>query len=256
MGILDGKRILVSGVANNRSIAWGIATALHQQGASLAFSCVERNLRKVNKLAKTVSSDLVAVCDVQRDDDIAALFNTVGEAWGRLDGFVHSLAMADVDDLDRGFVETSRHGFALAMDVSVYSLIAMARHARPLMRAAGGGSIATITFLGGERVVPGYNVMGVAKAALNMAVPYLAWSLGGDGIRVNAVAAAPIRTISTSVLGGLDRAFKVMEEHSPLHRNVTKEQVGDTVAFLMSDMSRAITAETVNVDSGIHAMSL
>ncbi len=256
MGILDGKRILVSGVANNRSIAWGIATSLHAQGATLGFSCVERNLRKVRKLAATVDSDLVVACDVQQDRDIQALFDTVGETWGRLDGFVHSLAFAKVDDLERDFLETSRDGFALAMDVSVYSLIAMARHARPLMQQAGGGSIATLTFLGGERVVPGYKVMGVVKAALNMTVPYLAWSLGKDAIRVNAVAAAPIRTISTAVLGGLDQAFKLMEARSPLHANITKEQVGDTVAYLMSDLSRAVTAEIINVDSGVHAMSV
>ncbi len=256
MGILEGKRVLVAGVANNRSIAWGIARALHREGAEVAFSCVARNERKVRKLAATVASDRVAVCDVRSDDEIAALFDQVGGWWDHLDGLVHSLALADLGDLEGAFVETSRQGFALAMDVSVYSLIALARHARPLMQAAGGGSIATLTFLGGERVVPGYKVMGVVKAALNMTVPYLAWSLGRDGIRVNAVAAAPIRTISTAALGGLDKAFQVMEERSPLHRNVTQDQVGDTVAYLMSDLAQAVTAEIINVDSGIHAMSL
>jgi enoyl-[acyl-carrier protein] reductase I len=255
MGILDGKKILVAGVANDKSIAWGIARALRAHGAELAFSCLESNVRRLNKLAPQVDSDFIIPCNVQKDEDIVSTFKAIEARWGRLDGMVHSLAFANIDDLGGDFVNTSRAGWALAMDVSAYSLVAMARAARPLMKTAGGGTIVTLTFLGGERVCPGYNVMGIAKAALDMSVRYLAYYLGPDGIRINNISSAPVRTISAGAVEGIEDGFKAMNEKSPLRRNITTEDVGGTAVYLMSDLSRAVTAELIHVDCGISVMN-
>ncbi len=254
MGILDGKKILVAGVANDKSIAWGIARVLHAQGAELVFSCLESNQRRLTKLAKQLDTDFIVPCNVQKDEDITRLFQTIGERWGRLDGIVHSLAYANIDDLGSDFVNVSREGWNLAMDVSAYSIIAMSRAARPLMKAAGGGSIVGLTFLGGEKVVPGYNIMGVAKAALVMSIRYMAYYLGPDRIRINAVSPGPVRTISLSAVEGTEGGFKAMETVSPLRRNMTPDEVGGSVAYLMSDLSVAVTGELHYVDCGMHVM--
>lgn len=255
MGILDGKKILVAGVANNKSIAWGIAQVLHEQGAELAFTCLDSNIRRLNKLTPLVNSDFIIPCNVQKDEDIVSTFKAIEERWGKLDGLVHSLAFANIDELGGDFVNTSREGWNLALDVSAYSLVAMSRAARPLMKAAGGGSIACLSFLGGERVCPGYNVMGVAKAALDMSVKYLAYYLGPDNIRVNAISSAPIMTISASAVEDINNGFKMMEIKSPLRRNISQQEVGGAAAFLMSDLSRVVTAELMHVDAGMNVMN-
>lgn len=255
MGILSGKKILIAGVANNKSIAWGIAQVCHAQGAELAFTCLESNVRRLQRLAPQVGSDFIIPCNVQSDEDLARAFKAIEERWGKLDGLIHSLAFANIDDLGGDFVNTSREGWNLALDVSAYSLVAMSRAARPLMQAAGGGSIATISFLGGERVCPGYNVMGVAKAALDMSMRYLAYYLGPDKIRVNALSAAPVRTISASAVEDIESGFRKMEVRSPLRRNITTEEVGGAAAWLMSDLSAAVSAELLHVDCGMGVMN-
>ena len=253
MGILDGKKILVTGIANKKSIAWGIARELHAHGAELAFSCLESNMRRLKKLAPQVNSEIIIPCDVQKDEDIDNLFKRLKEEWGTLDGLVHSLAYANIDDIGGDFTATTREGMSLAMDVSVYSLIALARGARPLMKEAG-GSIMALTFLGGRRVVPGYNVMGVAKAALNMSAQYLAYYLGPDRIRVNVVSPGPVMTISASAVEDINAGFRHMEEVSPLRRNMTAEDVGKTAVYLMSELSESVTAELIHVDCGFNVM--
>lgn len=255
MGILEGKKILIAGVANKDSIAWGIAQVLHAQGAELAFSCIETNVRRLKKLVPQVNSDFIIPCNVQKDEDVEALFKTIGERWGKLDGLVHSLAFANIDELGGDFVNTSRAGWQLALDVSAYSFLHMARCARPLMKTAGAGSIIGLTFLGGERVCPGYNIMGVAKAALDMTTRYLAYYMGPDNIRVNVVSPAPIRTLSSSAVEDVDNGFKVMEIKSPMRRNVSQEDVGGACAFLLSDLARNVTAELLHVDSGCNVMN-
>ena len=253
--MLEGKTGLVFGVANRRSIAWSIAQALGGAGARLAFTFQGERLEAgVRDLAGSLDSSLVLPCDVTRDEDLDAVFETVGKELGGLDILVHSVAYAAKEDLEGRFVDTARANFLMAIDVSAYSLTAMARRAEPLMAARGGGSILTMTYLGGERAVPNYNVMGVAKATLDASVRYLASELGPANIRVNAISAGPIRTLAARSISG----FTVMEEHyekrAPLRRNIHAGEVGQTALFLCSPMASGITGEVVFVDAGYHVM--
>lgn len=256
MALLTEKNALICGVTNKTSIAWGIAQALHAQGANLAFTCVENNVRRLKKLAPQVNSDIIVPCDVRSDEDIENAFKSVGNAFsGRLDILVHAIAYAHIDDLGGEFIHISRKGWNLALEISAFSLVAMARRARPLMNAAGGGSIFALTFAGGKRVVPGYNIMGVAKAALDMSVRYLAYDLGPENIRVNAISAGPISTPSSLAIEDFDSALRLMENTSPLLRNITLEDLGGTAVYLASDLSRSVTGETIYVDSGISILN-
>jgi len=253
-----GKRGLVLGVANKRSIAWAIAKRLADGGASLAFTYQgERIEAGVRELAGTVDAPLVTECDVRSDDDIARVIAEVGEAFGgELDLLVHSVAFAAAEDLEGRFTDTPRDRFWMALDVSAYSLVATARAAEPLMEAAGGGSIVTMTYLGGERAVPHYNVMGVAKATLDASVRYLAWDLGQKSIRVNAISAGPVRTLAARSIAGFPTMEAIVEERSPLRRHIEADDVGAAAAYLLSDDARNVTGTTLYVDSGYHSMGM
>jgi enoyl-[acyl-carrier protein] reductase I len=254
----SGKRGLVLGVANRRSIAWAIAQRLAGGGAALAFTYQgERIEKNVRELAESVSSPLITGCDVTSDEDLGRVFSEVSETFGgELDLLVHSVAFADTRDLEGRFTDTPRDRFWLALDVSAYSLVACARAAEPLMEAAGGGSILTMTYLGGERAVPHYNVMGVAKAALNASVRYLAWDLGQKNIRINAVSAGPVRTLAARSIAGFPTMEAIVGERAPLRRPIDADDVGAAAAFLLSDEARNVTATTLYVDSGYHAMGM
>jgi len=258
VGRFEGKQALVLGVANRRSIAWAIAHRLADEGAQIAFTYQgERIEKNVRDLAETVSSPLVTECDVRSDEDIARVFSEVGKTFaGGLDILVHSVAFAAAEDLEGRFTDTPRDRFWLALDVSAYSLVACARLAEPLMDAAGGGSIMTMTYLGGERAVPHYNVMGVAKATLDSSVRYLAWDLGQKNIRVNAVSAGPVRTLAARSIAGFPTMEAIVEERAPLHRPIDADDVGSAGAFLLSDEAANITGTTLYVDSGYHAMGM
>src|ERR1700736_2943339 len=234
-GAFEGKRALILGVANKRSIAWAIAQVLADGGATLAFTYQgERIEKSVRDLAGTVDTALVTECDVRSDDDLARVFGEVGEAFGGgLDVLVHSVAFAAAEDLEGRFTDTPRDRFWLALDVSAYSLVATARAAEPLMETRGGGSMLTMTYLGGERAVPHSNVMGVAKAALDSSVKYLAWDLGEKNIRVNAVSAGPVRTLAARSIAGFPTMEAIVEERAPLRRPVSAEAVGAAAAYLL-----------------------
>jgi enoyl-[acyl-carrier protein] reductase I len=257
-GAFEGKRALILGVANKRSIAWAIAQVLAEGGAKLAFTYQgERIEKNVRDLAETVDAALVTECDVRSDDEIARVFSEVGEAFGgELDLLVHSVAFAAAEDLEGRFTDTPRDRFWLAVDVSAYSLIACVRAAEPLMEKAGGGSVVTMTYLGGERAVPHYNVMGVAKATLDASVKYLAWDLGEKNIRVNAISAGPVRTLAARSIAGFPTMEAIVEERSPLHRHVDAEDVGAAAAYLLGDGAKNVTATTLYVDGGFHAMGM
>jgi enoyl-[acyl-carrier protein] reductase I len=257
-GRFEGKRGLIMGVANRRSIAWAIARRLADEGAELAFTFQgERIEKSVRDLAESVSSPLVTACDVRSDEDVARVFAEVGETWdGKLDLLVHSVAFAAAEDLEGRFTDTPRDRFWMALDVSAYSLVACARAAEPLLEAAGGGSIVTMTYLGGERAVPHYNVMGVAKAALDASVRYLAWDLGASGTRVNAISAGPVRTLAARSIAGFPTMEAIVEERAPLRRHIDADDVGAAAAYLLSDDARNVTATTLYVDSGYHAMGM
>ncbi len=246
------------GVANKRSIAWAIARRLAAGGAELAFTYQgERIEGSVRELAESVGSPLVTACDVRSDDDVTRVFAEVGETFGgSLDLLVHSVAFAAAEDLEGRFTDTPRDRFWMALDVSAYSLVACARAAEPLMEAAGGGSILTMTYLGGERAVPHYNVMGVAKATLDSSVRYLAWDLGPKNIRVNAVSAGPVRTLAARSIAGFPTMEALVEERAPLHRHIDADDVGAAAAYLLSEEARNVTATTLYVDSGYHAMGM
>jgi enoyl-[acyl-carrier protein] reductase I len=246
----------VLGVANRRSIAWAIARRLAEEGATLAFTFQgDRIEQSVRELAGSVESPLITACDVRSDDDVARVFDEVGEAFGgSLDVLVHSVAYAAAEDLEGRFVDTPRDRFWLALDVSAYSLVACARAAEPLMGE--GGSILTMTYLGGERAVPHYNVMGVAKAALDASVHYLAWDLGKKGVRVNAVSAGPVRTLAARSIAGFPTMEAIVEERAPLRRRIEADDVGAAAAFLLSDDAKNVTGTTLYVDSGYHAMGM
>jgi len=257
-GRLEGKQALVLGVANQRSIAWAIAKRIADEGAAVAFTYQGERIEKyVRDLAASVSSPLVTACDVRSDEDIDRVFGEVSETFGGgLDLLVHSVAFAAAEDLEGRFVDTPRDRFWMAVDISAYSLVACARAAEPLMDARGGGSIVTMTYLGGERAVPHYNVMGVAKATLDSCVKYLAWDLGQKNIRVNAVSAGPVRTLAARSIAGFTRMEDIVEERSPLHRHVTAEDVGAAAAYLLGDGAANVTGSTLYVDSGYHAMGM
>jgi enoyl-[acyl-carrier protein] reductase I len=253
-----GKRALVLGVANKRSIAWAIAQRLGDGGARLAFTFQgERIEQNVRDLAATVDAALITECDVRSDDDLERVFDAVAGAFGgELDILVHSVAFAAAEDLEGRFTDTPRDRFWLALDVSAYSLVACARAAEPLMEKAGGGAIVTMTYLGGERAVPHYNVMGVAKATLDASVRYLSWDLGAKNIRVNAISAGPVRTLAARSIAGFPTMEAIVEERAPLRRHIDAEDVGAAAAYLLSDAAKNVTATTLYVDSGYHSMGM
>ncbi len=249
MALMDGKRGIIFGVANDMSIAWGIAQQLKAHGATLAFTYLNDALEKrVRPLAESLGSDLILPCDVGNDADIEATFKEVEKRWGSIDFVVHSVAFANREDLKNPFSQTSREGFKLAMDISAYSLVAVTRCAVPLMNQ--GGSIVTLTYLGATRMVPNYNVMGVAKAALESSVRYLAAELGEKKIRVNAISAGPIRTLAASGVAGLKEKIKLMDQYAPLRRAVDQEDVGRSAVYLLSDLASGVTGEVHFVDGG------
>jgi len=256
--VFEGKRALILGVANKRSIAWAIARRLAEGGAQCAFTFQGERIEKgVRELAASVSSPLVTELDVRDDGAVARVFDEVGAAFGgRLDILVHSVAFAAAEDLEGRFTDTPRDRFWMAVDVSAYSLVATARAAEPLMEAAGAGSIVTMTYLGGERAVPHYNVMGVAKATLDASVRYLAWDLGQKNIRVNAVSAGPVRTLAARSIAGFPTMESIVEERSPLHRPIDAADVAGAAAYLLSDDARNVTGTTLYVDSGYHVMGM
>jgi enoyl-[acyl-carrier protein] reductase I len=257
MNRFEGKRGLVLGVANKRSIAWAIARRLADEGAQLAFTYQGERIEKgVRELAETVSSPLVTECDVRSDDDVERVVREAGESLGGLDLLVHSVAFAAAEDLEGRFTDTPRDRFWMALDVSAYSLVATARAAEPLMEAAGGGSILTMTYLGGQRAVPHYNVMGVAKSTLDSSVQYLAWDLGQKNIRVNAISAGPVRTLAARSIAGFPTMEAIVEERAPLHRHVDADDVAAGAAYLLSDEAQNVTGTTLYVDSGYHAMGM
>src|SRR5262245_29758551 len=254
----QGKTGLVLGVANKRSIAWAIARRLAAGGARLAFTFQgERIESSVRDLASEVESPLVTSCDVRSDEDIARVFGEVAEAFGGgLDLLVHSVAFAAAEDLEGRVVVTPRDRFWTALDVSAYSLVACAHAAEPLFESRGGGAMVTMTYLGGERAVPHYNVMGVAKSALDSSVKYLAWDLGQKNVRVNAISAGPVRTLAARSIAGFPTMEAIVEERAPLHRHVDADDVGAAAAYLLSDEARNVTGTTLYVDSGYHAMGM
>ncbi|MEL3973811.1 enoyl-ACP reductase FabI [Rossellomorea oryzaecorticis] len=253
---LEGKTFIVMGVANKRSIAWGIARSLHLSGARLIFTYAgERFEKGVRDLAGTLEGgedSLVLPCDVTSDEDIEKCFSAIKEEVGTIHGIAHCIAFANKEELAGDYMNTTRDGFLLAHNISSYSLTAVAKAAKDLMTE--GGSIVSMTYLGGERVMQNYNVMGVAKASLEASVKYLASDLGKHGIRVNAISAGPIRTLSAKGVGDFNSILKEIEERAPLRRNTTQEEVGDTAVFLFSDLSRGITGENLHVDSGYHIL--
>src|SRR3989337_1369597 len=255
MGLLEGKRALIFGVANDHSIAWGLAQAFHREGATIGLSSVESLIEKrVRPLAASIGSTFVEPCDVQDDAQVARVFDRWRAEQGQLDILVHALAFARRDDLDGAFVDTSRGGFALALDVSAYSLVALTRAALPLMSA--GASVLTLTYYGAEKVVSHYNVMGVAKAALEASVRYLAADLGPRGVRVNAISAGPVRTLAGAVIGGARYVYRVSREASPLRRNVELTDVGGAALYFLSDLSAGVTGTVHFVDAGYHAIGM
>ncbi|HEY7792822.1 MAG TPA: enoyl-ACP reductase [Gaiellaceae bacterium] len=258
MARFNGKRALVLGVANKRSIAWAIARRLADEGAELAFTYQgERIEQGVRDLAGSVGSKLVTECDVRSDDDVARVFREVAETWdGKLDLLVHSVAFAAAEDLEGRFTDTPRDRFWMAVDISAYSLVATARAAEPLMEAAGGGSIVTMTYLGGERAVPHYNVMGVAKATLDASVKYLAWDLGEKEIRVNAVSAGPVRTLAARSIAGFPTMEEMFVQRAPMRRHIEADDVAAASAYLLSDDARNVTGTVFYVDAGYHAMGM
>src|SRR5713101_7918102 len=257
-GPFEGKRGLILGVANKRSIAWAIAQVLAAGGARLAFTYQgERIEKSVRDLAATVDTALITECDVRSDEDVARVCSEVSGVFdGELDILVHSVAFAAAEDLEGRFTDTPRDRFWLAVDVSAYSLVACTKAAEPLMEKAGGGSILTMTYLGGERVVPHYNVMGVAKATLDASMRYLASDLGGKNIRVNAIYASRLRTLAARSIAGFPTMEAIVEERAPLHRHVDADDVAAAAAYLLGDGAKNVTATTLYVDSGYHSMGM
>lgn len=258
MGLLslEGKKALVTGIANERSIAWGIAQQLHKAGAKLGVTYLpddkDRFRHKVASLTEPLAPDFLLPCDVQKDDQIDQLFQAIADKWGKFDILIHCLAFANKEDLSGDFSNVSRAGFQLALDVSAYSLIHLCRGAKPLFNS--GASVITLTYIGGVRVIPNYNVMGIAKAALEMNVRYLAYELGSQQVRVNAISAGPIRTLASSAVGGILDMIHHVEQTAPLKRSVTQEEVGNTAVFLASDLASGITGQIIYVDSGYEIM--
>ena len=257
MADLAGKVGLIVGVANHRSLAWAIAQATASAGAKLILTYQGRFEEHVSELAATLDQrPLVLPCDVQSDDEMAAVFAKIEQEHGGLDFLVHGAAFASRDEITGGFVKTSREGFRQALDISAYSLIALTRGAQPLMAARGGGSVLTLTFLGSDRVFPNYNVMGVAKAALESSVRYLAADLGPQNIRVNAISAGPVKTLAAAGIGGFSSILGVVREKAPLRRAIETSEVGDAATFLLSNASRGVTGEVLMVDAGFHILGM
>ncbi|GLQ06548.1 enoyl-ACP reductase FabI [Sneathiella chinensis] len=254
-GLMAGKKGLIMGVANGHSIAWGIAKALHEHGAEIAFTYQGEALgKRVKPLAESVGSDTVLECDVTDEASIDAVFGALEEKWGKIDFLVHAIAYSDKNQLRGNFTDTTRDNFLMSMDISCYSLIAVSKRAAPLM--SDGGSIVTLTYYGAERVIPHYNVMGVAKAALEASVRYLAVELGRKNIRVNAISAGPIKTLAASGIGDFRYILKWNEYNSPLKRNVTIEDVGGSALYLLSDIGAGVSGETHHVDAGYHVVGM
>lgn len=256
-GLMNGKTIVVMGVANSRSLAWGVAKALHTQGAELIFTYrKERSYLKLQELLQEnrIEPLMCVTCDANDDGSIEGAFQEIKEKTGVIHGLVHSIAFADKEDLKGGYIATTREGYMLAQHSSAYSLVAAARAASPLMTE--GGSIVTQSYIGAERVVKNYNVMGVAKAALEASVRYLAEDLGKHNIRVNTVSAGPIRTLSAKGVSGFNDIMTTIEEKAPLRRNVDQDEVGDATLFLLSDLARGVTGEVLHVDAGYHIMGM
>ena len=255
---LTGKNALVTGIANNRSIAWGIAQQLHKAGANLGITYLpdERGKmeKKVAELVEPLNPSLFLPCDVQNDEQIQSTFETISSKWGKLDILIHCLAFANKDDLSGDFSQTSRAGFNTALQISTYSLVQLSGAAKPLMTE--GGSILTLSYLGSIRAIPNYNIMGVAKAGLEASVRYLAAELGPQNIRVNAISAGPIRTLASSAVGGILDMIHHVEQVAPLRRTVTQLEVGNTAAFLCSDLSSGITGQVIYVDAGYEIMGM
>jgi len=251
MGFLTGKKILITGILSNRSIAYGVAKACYREGAELAFTYVNDDLKeRVARIAAEFGTAPLLRCDVTKDDDVAALFASLGAQWGGLDGLLHAIAFAPREALAGDFLEgMSRAAFATAHDVSSYSLAALAKGARPLLQGRH-GALVTLTYLGSMRALPNYNVMGLAKASLEANVRYLATCLGPEGIRVNGISAGPIKTLAAAGIGGFSKIQRFVEKNAPLRRNVTADEVGNVAAFLLSDLASGITGEITYVDSG------
>lgn len=259
MGLFDGKKGLVFGIANDHSIAWAITEQLHAQGATMGFTHLPdkdperpRMERRLRKLVEPIGAKIIMPCDVQSDADLDRVFAAARETFGKIDFVLHSIAYAPIEDLQGPTVDASREGFKLSMEISVYSLLAVARRARDLL--VPGGSILTLTYLGGEKVIPGYNIMGVCKSALESSVEYLAHDLGPAGIRVNALSAGPLKTLSSSAVGEFDKMVNLYAAFSPLRRNISPEEVGKVGMFLLSDLASGIVGETLHVDAGYHIM--
>ena len=257
MGFLENKKALIIGVASNRSIAWGIAQAMHQQGAELAFTYQNDRLQsRVEKMAQDCSSSIVLPCDVASDDNISALFTQLGEHWSEFDILVHSVAFAPKEELEGDFVErTTRAGSMMAHDISSYSLTALAKAARPMLQGHA-SAILSLSYLGAEKAMPNYNVMGLAKASLEANTRYMAYALGPDGIRVNCISAGPIRTLAAAGSGDFRKMLEHVEQNAPLRKNVTIEEVGNAAAFLCSDLASGITGEVTYVDAGYNIVGM
>ena len=254
--LMQGKKGLVMGVANDHSIAWGIAKTLHEHGAELAFTYQgEAFGRRVAPLAESLGCKLVLPADVLDPASLDACFETLQREWGRLDFLVHAIAFSDKSELKGRFMDTSRGNFLRSMEISCFSLVDVAKRAHPLMKEHG-GAIITMTYLGSERVMPNYNVMGVAKAALEASMRYLAFDLGPDGVRVNALSPGPMRTLAGSAIGGARKVFKETADNAPLRRNATLEDVGGAALFALSDLGGGVTGETIYVDAGYHVMGM
>ncbi len=257
MGFLQDKQILITGIASNRSIAYGVARAMHREGAQLAFTYQGEKLKgRVEKFAEEFGSDIVLPLDVTRDEEIEGVFDVLGERWGGLDGLVHSIGFAPRDQLEGSFIDAiNREGFQTALDISAYSFAALAKAGRSLMKGRN-AALVTMTYLGAVRTIPNYNVMGVAKAALEATTRYLADSMGPDGIRVNAVSAGPIRTLAASGINNFRSMLAEGEKKNPLRRNVTIDEVGNAAAFLCSDLASGITGDVLYVDAGYHVLGM
>lgn len=257
MGLLAGKKGIILGVANDHSLAWYCAKALHEQGAELAFTYQGETLeRRVRPLADSVNSKFVQQCDLGNDEEIKNVFEKLGKEWDRLDFVIHAVAFANKAELEGHYVDTTREGFRLALDVSAYTLTAVAKYALPMMNHNEGGSIVTLTYYGAEKVVPNYNVMGVAKAALEASVRYLAADLGEQKIRVNAISAGPVRTLAAMGISGFRDMLKHVADRAPLKRNVQADEVGKSALFLCSDLSSGVTGEVLHVDCGYSIMGM
>lgn len=256
MGLLSGKKAVIFGVANEKSIAWAIAEAFKREGAELAMTYANETVAKrVYPLAESIGAGLVLPCDVRSDADIKRTFEEVGKAWGGLDILVHSVAFANKEELKGSFLSTTREGFAMALDISAYSLVALVKEAAPLMQGRR-GSVLTMTYYGAQKVFPNYNVMGVAKAALEACVRYLAEALGPDGTRVNAISAGPLKTLASAGVGGFNRIAGHVEEKAPLRRNINQDEVAGAALYLCSSLASGVTGDIHFVDSGYNIIGL